>query len=106
MIARSQEGEFVVLHLDAPAALLPLLVEKGSVGVEGVSLTVSRLREEGFEVALIPETLRRTTLGVAHVGQPLNLESDLLAKHVARLAWCAAQDPTGLRAALSPLLGL
>jgi len=102
---RSQEA-FAEFRFEAPPGLLALMVEKGSVGVDGVSLTVSRVHDDGFEVALIPETLRRTTLGDMRTGNPVHLETDLLAKHVARLAWCAAQDAAGLRAALSPLLGL
>lgn len=78
-------GGFATLRLEVPAALLPLLVEKGSLGVDGVSLTVARLHEDGCSVALIPETLARTTLGAARAGDALRLEADLLAKHVARL---------------------
>jgi riboflavin synthase len=61
------------------------LVEKGSVALDGVSLTVSELREGGFSVSLIPETLARTRLGEAHVGDRVNIEVDVLAKHVERL---------------------
>jgi riboflavin synthase len=61
------------------------LVEKGSIAVNGVSLTVSALREDGFEVSLIPETLGRTNLGRVDVGDKVNLEADVLAKHVERL---------------------
>lgn len=61
------------------------LVEKGSVAVDGVSLTVSELRENGFSVSLIPETLTRTNLGGVQVGERVNLEVDVLAKHVERL---------------------
>jgi riboflavin synthase len=61
------------------------LVEKGSVAVNGVSLTVSALLESGFEVSLIPETLQRTNLGELRVGDRVNLEADVLAKHVERL---------------------
>jgi riboflavin synthase len=61
------------------------LVEKGSVAVNGVSLTVSALRQDGFEVSLIPETLQRTNLGMVHIGDKVNLETDVLAKHVERL---------------------
>ncbi len=61
------------------------LVEKGSVAVDGVSLTVSGLHEDGFEVSLIPETLERTNLGAWPVGDRVNLEADVLAKHVERL---------------------
>lgn len=61
------------------------LAEKGSVAVDGVSLTVSELRDGGFSVSLIPETLARTTLGEAQIGDRVNLEADILAKHVERL---------------------
>jgi riboflavin synthase len=61
------------------------LVQKGSVTVNGVSLTVSALRDDGFEVSLIPETLKRTNLGKVAVGDRVNLEADILAKHVERL---------------------
>ncbi len=61
------------------------MVEKGSVAVDGVSLTVSELRQDGFSVSLIPETLTRTSLGDAKVGDRVNLEADVLAKHVERL---------------------
>ena len=61
------------------------LVEKGSVALDGVSLTVSALLPDGFAVSLIPETLERTSLGAAEVGARLNIEVDILAKHVERL---------------------
>jgi riboflavin synthase len=85
-----QDGFSRVLAIDADPALLPYLVEKGSVAVDGVSLTVSALRERGFEVALIPETLQRTTLGRAAPGRLVNLEADILAKHVQRLLGAGA----------------
>ncbi len=74
-----------VVAIDADLALLPLVVEKGSIAIDGVSLTVSALRESGFAVSLIPETLQRTTLGRAAAGRAVNLEADILAKHVRRL---------------------
>ncbi len=80
-----EEGFSRIVAIDSDPALLPYVVEKGSVAVDGVSLTVSALREGGFEVSLIPETLQRTTLGRAVVGQAVNLEADILAKHVQRL---------------------
>ncbi len=61
------------------------LVEKGSIAVNGVSLTVSASQDDGFEVSLIPETLKRTNLGTLVVGDKVNLEADVLAKHVERL---------------------
>lgn len=106
LIAIQRQEGFAEYRFEAPPGLLALMVEKGAVGVDGVSLTIARMHEDGFTVALIPETLRRTTLGAMRAGHPVQLEADLLAKHVARLAWCAAQDPAALRSALSPLLGL
>jgi riboflavin synthase len=80
-----EEGFSRVVAVDADPVLLPYVVQKGSIAVDGISLTVSALREGGFEVSLIPETLKRTTLGRAAVGQAVNLEADILAKHVQRL---------------------
>ncbi len=65
--------------------LLRYVVEKGSIAVNGVSLTVAAVDDDGFEVSLIPETLERTTFGTAGVGSAVNLEVDVLAKHVERL---------------------
>ncbi len=79
------EGFARVLGIDAGGALKRYLVEKGSVAIDGVSLTVSALHEGGFSVSLIPETLERTTLGGAAVGDQVDLEADILAKHVERL---------------------
>jgi riboflavin synthase len=79
------EGFARVLRIEIGAPLARYLVEKGSVAVDGVSLTVSALHEGGFSVSLIPETLERTTLGRAAVGDRVNLEADILAKHVERL---------------------
>jgi riboflavin synthase len=79
------EGISRVLRIDGGPEVTRYLVEKGSVAVNGVSLTVSALGEEWFEVSLIPETLERTNLGEARVGALVNLEVDVLAKHVERL---------------------
>ena len=73
-----------------PAALAPLVVDKGSIAVDGVSLTVSAASaadaaEQWFEVSLIPETLAATTLGARVAGDSVNLETDILARHVQRL---------------------
>ena len=70
--------------------MLRYVVEKGSVAIDGVSLTVSRLGADEFAVSLIPETLQRTTLGALVAGAIVNLEVDVLAKHVERLlqAFC------------------
>ncbi len=80
-----EEGFSRVLRIGIPAELARYLVEKGSVAVDGVSLTVSSLGDDHFEVSLIPETLTRTNLGALSPGSPVNIEVDVLAKHVERL---------------------
>ena len=79
------EDEGVRLWVEAPPSILRYCVEKGSIAVDGVSLTISALRDEAFEVALIPHTLEETTLGALEAGDEVNLEVDVLAKYVERL---------------------
>ena len=99
-------GHIVQGHIDGTAALLsveegsawrvlrfalspdiaPLVARKGSIAVDGVSLTVSAVGRDWFEVSLIPETLTATTLGALAVGDRVNIETDILARHVARMA--------------------
>jgi riboflavin synthase len=79
------EGDGRRLTIDAPPDLLRYVVEKGSIAVEGTSLTVAALDEAGFAVALIPHTLTATTLGELEPGDAVNLEADVLAKYVERL---------------------
>jgi riboflavin synthase len=80
-----EEGFARVVTIAAPAELLRYVVEKGSIAVDGISLTVARVDDEGFDVSLIPETLERTTLGHAEEGTPVNLEVDIMAKHLEKL---------------------
>jgi riboflavin synthase len=77
-----EEGFSRVVRISAARDLLRYVVEKGSIAVDGVSLTVSAVDDDTFEVSLIPETLERTTLGSATPGRAVNLEVDLLAKYV------------------------
>jgi riboflavin synthase len=83
--ALAPAGETAVLDVDVPEGLRRYLVEKGSVAVEGVSLTVAALREGGFAAALIPLTLSATNLAGLRPGDAVNLEMDVLAKYVERL---------------------
>jgi riboflavin synthase len=71
--------------IDAPADILRYCIEKGSITVDGVSLTIAAVDDAGFAVALIPHTLEATTLGELGAGDPVNLEADVLAKYVERL---------------------
>lgn len=79
------EGSWRVLRFSLPDDLAPLVVDKGSIAVAGTSLTVSAAGRDWFEVSLIPETLSATTLGGLAVGGRVNLETDVLARHVARM---------------------
>jgi riboflavin synthase len=79
------DGLARLVRVGAPADLLRYVVEKGSIAVDGVSLTVVELDDDGFAASLVPETLERTTLGAAAPGRAVNLEVDVLAKYVERL---------------------
>jgi riboflavin synthase len=81
----AEDGFARVVTIEAPPQLLRYVVEKGSIAVDGVSLTVAGLGDDWFSVSLIPETLERTILGTAAPGQPVNLEVDVLAKYVEKL---------------------
>jgi riboflavin synthase len=81
----TEDGNSRVVRIEAPADLLRYVVQKGSIAVDGVSLTVSAVDDQAFEVSLIPETLERTTLGAAAAGRTVNLEVDVLAKYVEKL---------------------
>lgn len=83
--AVTPDGESVRVWFDAPDQLMRFVVEKGSVTLDGVSLTVADLDDAGFSVALIPHTMAATTLGQLEPGRQLNAEADVLAKYVERL---------------------
>lgn len=85
------EGEGARLRVEAPSQLLRYCVEKGSITVEGVSLTIAEIADDGFAAALVPHTLAVTTLGALRPGDPVNLEVDVLAKYVEKLV--QADDP-------------
>lgn len=81
----SSEGESRRIRCTADPGLLRYIVEKGSVAVDGISLTVTAVDTNGFELVLIPHTLQATTLGTRRVGDSVNVEVDILAKYVERL---------------------
>jgi riboflavin synthase len=80
-----EEGFSHVVSIGAPPEIMRYVIEKGSIAVDGVSLTVSGLGEDWLQVSLIPETLERTTLGETTTGTTVNLEVDVLAKYIERL---------------------
>jgi riboflavin synthase len=83
-----------VLRFSLTADVAPLVARKGSIAVDGVSLTVSAVGTDWFEVSLIPETLTVTTLGRKAIGDAVNIETDILARHVARLAELSSAPAT------------
>ncbi len=87
--ALRDEGFARIVTVEAGADLMRYVVEKGSIAVDGVSLTVAAVGQTSFDVSLIPETLARTTLGATATGTPVNLEVDVLAKYVEKLAGVA-----------------
>jgi len=85
-VARVREDGFArIITIAALPELLRYVVHKGSIAVDGVSLTVARIDDGGFDVSLIPQTLERTNLGAAGAGRGVNLEVDVLAKHGEKL---------------------
>ena len=82
---RTHSEHWELVEVEAPTELLRYLVPKGSITVDGISLTVVDVLADGFTVSLIPETLARTTLGHRQPGDRVNLEADVIAKHVERL---------------------
>jgi riboflavin synthase alpha subunit len=80
-----RDGDDVRMRIEAPPEILRYCIDKGSVTIDGVALTITALDEDSFEVALVPHTLEVTTLGSLQQGDEVNLETDVLAKYVERL---------------------
>ena len=95
VVSRTPSEHWTVVRIALPGTLSRYVVEKGSITVDGISLTVSGLGSDWFEVSLIPTTLELTTLGHAEVGTPVNLEVDVIAKYVERLLGAGAPQPGG-----------
>lgn len=85
IVSLTPDGFSQTVQIEAPDGVLRYVVHKGSITVDGISLTVSALAERSFNVSLIPETLERTNLGAAEPGMVVNLEADVFAKYVERL---------------------
>ena len=83
--SRTSHADWDVVRVSLPASLARYVVHKGSITVDGVSLTVSGIEDDWFEISLIPETLKRTTLGAKQPGDEVNLEVDVIAKYVEKL---------------------
>lgn len=91
--SRRQEGNTLLLTIEAPKEILRYCVHKGSITVDGISLTINEVTDRSFGVAIIPHTAKVTTLGLKQVGDLVNLESDLIGKYVERLLQERGQLP-------------
>jgi riboflavin synthase len=91
--SRHQDGNAVLLTIGAPPEILRYCVGKGSITVDGISLTINDVTDRGVSVAIIPHTAKVTTLGLKQVNDPVNLESDLIGKYVERLLQERSQLP-------------
>ena len=92
VVSRTPSEHWEVVEVSLPADLARYVVAKGSITVDGISLTVVEVRPQNFTVSLIPETLARTTLGTKQPGEPVNLEVDVIAKYVERLLTPSPED--------------
>lgn len=81
---KTREGAFMLIDVSVPPLLMDQLVKKGSVAVDGISLTVAELMDNGFRVAVVPHTLENTTLGSIAEGARVNIETDIIGKYVER----------------------
>ncbi len=91
--SRHQEGNAIFFTIEAPQEILRYCIAKGSVTVDGISLTINEVSDRGFSVAIIPHTAKVTTLGLKQVNDTVNLESDLIGKYVERLLQERSQLP-------------
>jgi len=91
--SRHQDSNAIVFTIGAPPEILRYCVAKGSITVDGISLTINDVSEKGFSVAIIPHTAKATTIGLKQVNDPVNLESDLIGKYVERLLQERGQLP-------------
>ncbi|MEU6137875.1 riboflavin synthase [Nocardioides sp. NPDC047086] len=94
IVSREPSEHWEVVTISLPPELVRYVVEKGSIAVDGISLTVVSVSDDAFTVSLIPETLARTSLGFRAVGDEVNLETDIIAKHVEKLV---LTSPEGIR---------
>lgn len=83
--SKRPEGIAVVTTIETPAELLKYIIKKGSIAIDGISLTVTEVTEHSFSVSLIPHTAKETTLGFKAVGDKVNLETDIIGKYVERM---------------------
>lgn len=92
---RRPEGIAMVVSIETPPELLKYIIKKGSIAIDGISLTVTEVTEHSFSVSLIPHTAKETTLGFKAVGDKVNLETDIIGKYVERMLTWKKQEGSG-----------
>jgi len=92
LVSRRPEGDALLLRFEGPASVMRYCIHKGSICVDGTSLTINQVDDKGFEVGLIPHTLEMTKLGELAIGDRVNLEADVLAKYVEKLLTPPSND--------------
>jgi riboflavin synthase len=85
-------GDYIIVSIGVPPALARYMVSKGSVAVDGISLTINRCWEDGFELSVIPHTAMLTTIGLRKKGDPVNIETDMIGKYVEKFVHPASAD--------------
>ncbi|MEA3348205.1 MAG: riboflavin synthase [Pseudomonadota bacterium] len=90
---RRREGNSIIFTFSAPPAIIRYLIEKGSIAIDGISLTISALTGDNFSVTVIPHSLEQTTLSTKNIGAGVNLENDLVAKYIEKLLQPKSNNP-------------
>ena len=98
---RRREGNAIIFTFSAPPAIAHYLIEKGSIAIDGISLTITALAGDSFSVAVIPHSLQQTTLGKKNIGAVVNLENDLVAKYIEKLLQPKNSSPDNQASTLS-----
>jgi len=97
VLQKQNHGPFFLLKISFPDFLRPYIVRKGSITVDGISLTVNQVWEKAFDLTIIPHTLAQTTLGLMKIGDDVNLETDIIGKYVVQLLSHQGEDQPGPR---------
>lgn len=95
LLKKQNQGPFFLLKIAFPEPLRPYIVRKGSITVDGISLTVNQVWEDAFDLTIIPHTLGQTTLGLIKIGDEVNLETDIIGKYVVQLLSRQGEDHPG-----------
>ena len=91
---RQSQGNAILVTIEAPRPLTRYIIEKGSIAVDGISLTVNRVESDRFQISIIPHTAKLTTIGFKNIGDPVNIETDLIGKYVERFLSIRSDGPS------------